>query len=147
MKCVSVCPDSFVIFSSRACDCLINCGVVVGYTAPSLHTETYLTSFARLFVSLLVAFSYPLQCHPARRCIITLVSSVQESYFAVNKSDDKQALAGTSPSSSTGSSGGEEGGAAHSEVLVFNIITVSMGWRLLEIDTASVAIHALSSLR
>lgn len=84
------------------------------------YPETYLTSFARLFVSLLVAFSYPLQCHPARRCIITLISSVKESYFSA-EADDKQALAGSSPTSSTGSEGIVQSEAA--EILQFNIIT------------------------
>lgn len=31
---------------------------------------------ARVFVTLLVAFSYPLQCHPARCCLMTFWSSV-----------------------------------------------------------------------
>ena len=42
------------------------------------YPETYLTSTARLFVSLLVAFSYPLQAHPARRCILTLVGTLEK---------------------------------------------------------------------
>jgi amino acid permease len=37
------------------------------------YPETYLTSVARLFVSFLVAFSYPLQCHPSRRSILSLL--------------------------------------------------------------------------
>jgi amino acid permease len=37
------------------------------------YPETYLTSVARLFVSLLVAFTYPLQCHPSRRSILSLL--------------------------------------------------------------------------
>lgn len=90
------------------------------------YPETYLTSFARLFVSLLVAFSYPLQCHPARRCIITLIGSVKASYFP--PSDDKKALTGSSPSSSEGSDDSEE---AASELLIFNIITVSRTKRVL----------------
>jgi amino acid permease len=39
------------------------------------YPETGLVSTARLFVSLLVAFSYPLQVHPARKCILTLLST------------------------------------------------------------------------
>ena len=37
------------------------------------YPENYLTSIARLFVSFLVAFSYPLQCHPSRRSILSLL--------------------------------------------------------------------------
>eukprot|EP00602_Paraphysomonas_sp_CaronLab_P002598 CAMPEP_0185020326 /NCGR_PEP_ID=MMETSP1103-20130426/2919_1 /TAXON_ID=36769 /ORGANISM="Paraphysomonas bandaiensis, Strain Caron Lab Isolate" /LENGTH=453 /DNA_ID=CAMNT_0027551155 /DNA_START=88 /DNA_END=1449 /DNA_ORIENTATION=- len=40
------------------------------------YPENYLTSTARLFVSLLVAFSYPLQAHPSRRCILTLMAAL-----------------------------------------------------------------------
>ncbi len=82
--------------------------------------ETYLTSFARLFVSLLVAFSYPLQCHPARRCIITLISSIKHTHYPAD--DDQQALAGSSPSSST--SAENEAAQAANESLMYNIITV-----------------------
>ena len=94
----------------------------------SCAAETYLTSFARLFVSLLVAFSYPLQCHPARRCIITLVGSVQASYFP--QAEDQQALAASSPSSSPSSSSSslrasDAGGSATAEIVQYNIITVS----------------------
>lgn len=39
------------------------------------YPENGLVSTARLFVSLLVAFSYPLQIHPARKCILTLLST------------------------------------------------------------------------
>ena len=85
-----------------------------------LSSETYLTSFARVFVSLLVAFSYPLQCHPARRCVITLVANIKESYF--NKDADKQALAGSSPSSSGTSVA--EGDYLAEQSLEFNVITV-----------------------
>jgi hypothetical protein len=91
----------------------------------SLIEETYMTSFARLFVSLLVAFSYPLQCHPARRCLITLITSVKESYFPV--ASDQQALASSSPSSSSSSSSSSvsEDEMEAAEVLQYNIITVS----------------------
>ena len=41
-----------------------------------ISVETTLTSLARLMVSLLVAFSFPLQAHPARRCLMTLVAQV-----------------------------------------------------------------------
>lgn len=37
------------------------------------YPNNYLTSVARLFVSFLVAFSYPLQCHPSRRSILSLL--------------------------------------------------------------------------
>lgn len=85
------------------------------------YPETYLTSFARLFVSLLVAFSYPLQCHPARRCIITLIGSVKAQYFPLE--DDQKALAGTSPSSSVSDS--DTAAQAAADLMLFNIITVS----------------------
>ncbi|KAJ1406243.1 transmembrane amino acid transporter protein-domain-containing protein, partial [Ochromonadaceae sp. CCMP2298] len=39
------------------------------------YPETSFVSVARLAVSLLVAFSYPLQCHPSRRSILTLLST------------------------------------------------------------------------
>lgn len=81
------------------------------------YAETYLTSFARLFVSLLVSFSYPLQCHPARRCIITLVSNVKDKYFP--QAEDAKTLNTASPSNSDAP---EEEAA---EELQFNIITVS----------------------
>ena len=37
------------------------------------YPKTFLTSIARLFVSFLVASSYPLQCHPSRRSILSLL--------------------------------------------------------------------------
>lgn len=40
------------------------------------YPKTYLISLARLMVCLLVAFSYPLQAHPARRCLMTLVANL-----------------------------------------------------------------------
>jgi len=39
------------------------------------YPTNIVTSIARLAVSLLVAFSYPLQAHPARMCILTLLST------------------------------------------------------------------------
>ena len=33
-------------------------------------------SVARICVSLLVSFTYPLQCNPARRCVMTLLADV-----------------------------------------------------------------------
>lgn len=38
-----------------------------------------LTRISRLFVSLLVTFSYPLQIHPGRNCLLTLTSSIYKS--------------------------------------------------------------------
>jgi hypothetical protein len=38
--------------------------------------DNALTSVARIFISLLVTFSYPLQCHPARRCVTTIVQQL-----------------------------------------------------------------------
>eukprot|EP00128_Syssomonas_multiformis_P009843 Colp12_sorted_trinity150504_noHs@11709 len=37
------------------------------------YPENYLTSMARVFVSLLVCFCYPLTAHPARRCVLSLL--------------------------------------------------------------------------
>jgi hypothetical protein len=42
-------------------------------TLPMFCADNALTSVARIFISLLVTFSYPLQCHPARRCVTTIV--------------------------------------------------------------------------
>ena len=81
--------------------------------------ETYLTSFARVFVSLLVAFSYPLQCHPARRCLITLITSIKQAYVP---DEDKRALANGSPSSNQSDDNYDKESAA--ERILFNIITV-----------------------
>jgi hypothetical protein len=47
-----------------------------------------LTTTARLFVSLLVAFSFPLQCHPSRCSIINLLSHY---YTNVDGSDERVA--------------------------------------------------------
>lgn len=41
-----------------------------------LTTEVPIVSVARCFVSLLVSFTYPLQCNPARRCVMTLLASI-----------------------------------------------------------------------
>ena len=41
-----------------------------------LPTEVPIVSVARCFVSLLVSFTYPLQCNPARRCVMTLLASI-----------------------------------------------------------------------
>ena len=38
------------------------------------YPRTTLTSIARMFVCFLVAFSFPLECHPCRRSVLTLVS-------------------------------------------------------------------------
>lgn len=35
-----------------------------------------LIAIARIFTSLLVCFTYPLQCNPARRCVLTLLASI-----------------------------------------------------------------------
>ena len=51
-----------------------SCIVIFAYFNHKI-SGTELTSTARLFVSLLVAFSYPLQAHPARKCILTLLST------------------------------------------------------------------------
>jgi amino acid permease len=40
------------------------------------YTEVPIVSVARCFVSLLVSFTYPLQCNPARRCVMTLLASI-----------------------------------------------------------------------
>eukprot|EP01032_Pedospumella_encystans_P012238 gene12238-14171_t len=37
------------------------------------YPTNYFTSIARVFISLLVLLSYPMQCHPARRCILTII--------------------------------------------------------------------------
>jgi hypothetical protein len=50
------CRNSFV---SNACSLCI--------------ADTALTSVARVFITLLVLLSYPLQCHPARRCVLTII--------------------------------------------------------------------------
>ena len=39
-----------------------------------MNVGTPLTSTARLFVSLLVAFSYPLQSHPSRKSLMSLMN-------------------------------------------------------------------------
>lgn len=58
-------------------------GVLYTQITPNLLKLLYLmcessdsafTSVARVFISLLVTFSYPLQCHPARRCILTIIA-------------------------------------------------------------------------
>jgi hypothetical protein len=41
-------------------------------------TEDPIVSVARCFVSLLVSFTYPLQCNPARKCVMTLVASIMK---------------------------------------------------------------------
>jgi amino acid permease len=56
------------------------------------YPNNYLTSVARLFVSLLVAFSYPLQCHPSRRSILSLLTSF-DAYRAA-RNPDTQGLVG-----------------------------------------------------
>lgn len=40
--------------------------------------ENYFTSVARVFISLLVLLSYPLQIHPARRCVLTVIAQCRE---------------------------------------------------------------------
>lgn len=42
--------------------------------------ETPIVALARVFVSLLVCFTYPLQCNPARRCVMTLLSSIYKDH-------------------------------------------------------------------
>jgi len=49
------------------------------------YPNNYLTSVARLFVSLLVCFTYPLQCHPSRRSILSLLHHLDN--YRYGKSD------------------------------------------------------------
>jgi hypothetical protein len=53
--------------------------------------ETYLTSVARLLVCLLVAFSYPLQAHPARKCILTLAAKLLDREYQEGAHDEDSA--------------------------------------------------------
>jgi amino acid permease len=41
-----------------------------------LLVEVPIVSVVRCFVSLLVSFTYPLQCNPARKCVMTLLASI-----------------------------------------------------------------------
>ena len=41
-----------------------------------MYLVNILTRISRIFVSLLVTFSYPLQIHPGRLCLSTLISSL-----------------------------------------------------------------------
>lgn len=38
-------------------------------------------TLARFFVAMLVCFSYPLQCHPSRMCLMSLVTTLAEKHF------------------------------------------------------------------
>jgi amino acid permease len=40
------------------------------------YPKVPIVSVARVFVSLLVCFTYPLQCNPARRCVLTLLAAL-----------------------------------------------------------------------
>lgn len=40
------------------------------------YPKASIVSVARCFVSLLVCFTYPLQCNPARKCVMTLMASI-----------------------------------------------------------------------
>ena len=42
------------------------------------YPGTPLISVARVFVALLVTFSYPLQCHPSRQCALTLLAAKRD---------------------------------------------------------------------
>lgn len=44
------------------------------------YPKTPIVALARVFVSLLVCFTYPLQCNPARRCVMTLLSSIYKDH-------------------------------------------------------------------
>eukprot|EP00600_Ochromonadales_sp_CCMP1393_P009668 CAMPEP_0174956944 /NCGR_PEP_ID=MMETSP0004_2-20121128/1806_1 /TAXON_ID=420556 /ORGANISM="Ochromonas sp., Strain CCMP1393" /LENGTH=259 /DNA_ID=CAMNT_0016205015 /DNA_START=766 /DNA_END=1542 /DNA_ORIENTATION=+ len=62
------------------------------------YPDNMLTSIARLFVSLLVAFSYPIQCHPSRTCIISLyhqlLRGIKDTFLlgGIGNNPDKQAV-------------------------------------------------------
>ncbi|RYG63146.1 hypothetical protein EON64_16515 [archaeon] len=60
---------------------IANCGYYTyGDQVESNILQSYpklpVVSLARIFVSLLVCFTYPLQCNPARRCVMTLLADV-----------------------------------------------------------------------
>ena len=50
----------------------------VPFTVYYYGIENYFTSVARVFISLLVLLSYPLQIHPARRCVLTVIAQCKE---------------------------------------------------------------------
>ena len=50
----------------------------VPFTVYYCAIENYFTSVARVFISLLVLLSYPLQIHPARRCVLTVIAQCKE---------------------------------------------------------------------
>ena len=66
---------AFVLYLAVGCFGYDTYGDMVESNILVNYPETGLVSTARLFVSLLVAFSYPLQVHPARKCILTLLST------------------------------------------------------------------------
>eukprot|EP01032_Pedospumella_encystans_P014512 gene14512-16659_t len=59
------------------------------------YPTNYFTSIARVFISLLVLLSYPMQCHPARRCILTIIDYCT-SISKGNNAEDNMPI--TSPS-------------------------------------------------
>lgn len=49
-----------------------------------------ITRVSRLFVSLLVTFSYPLQIHPGRNCILTLISLILDNNNTTTLSENQK---------------------------------------------------------
>jgi len=63
------------------------------------YPTNIVTSIARLAVSLLVAFSYPLQAHPARMCVLTLLSEWLDSSENASLLDHAHSSSSSSSSS------------------------------------------------
>lgn len=67
--------------------CIVNTATTTLFLTNKCHVpftvyycviENYFTSVARVFISLLVLLSYPLQIHPARRCVLTVIAQCRE---------------------------------------------------------------------
>merc|ERR1712196_296584 len=73
------------------------------------YPRNALTSFARVFVALLVAFSYPLQQHPARRSVMSIVNVAMglpdASEVAALEKEKKEKMEMEMASSDSGESG------------------------------------------
>lgn len=67
---------AFFIYIIVACTGYYTFGSKVESDILISYPESATFSVARLFVSLLVAFSYPLQAHPARKCVLTLLGKL-----------------------------------------------------------------------
>jgi amino acid permease len=74
-------------------------GAAVGSDILTTYPENLVISVARILISLLVVFSYPLQCHPARSCVTALVAACR---------DDNPSSEGTPKPASGGSGEGVE---------------------------------------